>query len=469
MSESPSFFYYKFADQISDRLSYGENHPDREEFYRLLEDATKSGGRELWRLRKIVNFIEEDVKPAEEYPDEAITYLGLGDIEPYKGKATFRVCFGRDILSTSKCLYRGNIVFAGLRPYLNKAYLVEVDEALGSAELFVVQPREELVIPQFLLKYLLSNLTLSQNRWILTGSSYPRLDEEDFKNMWIVLPAKKEEQAAILDSIEPLEREADKKETEVNKLSEECRNTVLHELGIRIPSPTTFTPTIWHFFARWSEDLPERLDFVYHHPWMDEIRYLLSSLKTVRLEELIEPYIDYGVTASGKEEGPLPFVNIENLRPDGRLKTSNIRYIDLVDDNKLVHAQDILLSRSRLVGVCSIVTEKEEGFCFGSYILRMRARQGSKIPAAYIVGFLNSDLGQAQIRMLETGSFGKNINPRQIKDIRVVLPDATDDASRIGLKIRGKWEKLDHSEKQAEALWFNYRKKFVDLLLNVAV
>ena len=198
---------------------------------------------------------------------------------------------------------------------------------------------------------------------------------------------------------------------------------------------------------------------------MNEIRRLLGSLKTTKLKELIEPHIDYGITASGKDAGAIPFLNIENIRPDGRLVISNIRYIDSCKETELVHKDDILLSRSRLVGVCGLVTEKEDGFAFGSYILRMRVKDESKIPAEYIVGFLNSDLGQAQIRLFETGSFGKNINTRQLRDIAIVLPSKDNDIGHLVTSITEKWAELNNVESQMDLAWLSTRKQFVSLLL----
>lgn len=463
MAESPSYAYYEFPDQIMDRLSYGENHPERKRFFKLLEDAQHRTGHELTKLEKLVNFIEEKVNPSKEYPNDVFTYLGIEDIEPNTGQATFRTMLGKDILSKSNRFYRGNIVFTGLRPYLNKAHLVKIDEGIGSAELFVIQPKEELVVEDFLLKYLLSDFTLKQTKWILTGSSYPRLNPEDFKNLKIIRPTK-EKQKQILHEIEPLEGKARQKEEAIKRLVDKCRNLVLEKLRIEMPFPATFKPTIHDFYADWAERNSERLDFIFHHPWMDKIRILLSSLNTVKLKTLIHPHIRYGITASGKEKGTIPFINIENLRTDGRLRTKEIRYIDSAGEKHLVHQGDILLSRSRLVGVCVLVTEKEDGFSFGSYILRLKIRQGSHIPPDYIVSFLNSDLGQAQIRMLETGAFGKNINTRQVKDIQIPLPDSPNAVDQIVSETHRTWKDLDNTESQTELLWSQSRSKFAELL-----
>ena len=277
LSEFASYVYYEYLSKIPDRLSYGENHPERKAFYRLLEKRSQRKGYDLVNLKRLVIPVEEKVKPAQDFPNETFSYLGLAGIEPYTGHATFENVKGKEILSTSKRFYKGNIVFAGLRPYLNKAHLVEIEEGIGSAELFVVQPKKELIVPEFLLKYLLSDLVLTQTRWILTGCSYPRLTPEDFMNLKIILPDKNV-QKQILRRIKALEEKAEKNEKKTRELSERSRNLVLSKLGIRMPSPNIFTLTIHDFYSSWIDENPEeRLDFVYHHPWMNKIRDLLSS------------------------------------------------------------------------------------------------------------------------------------------------------------------------------------------------
>jgi restriction endonuclease S subunit len=464
LTESPSYAYCEYVDNIPDRLSYGENHPERKEFYRVLEESSRNKKFELCTLDELSGLVEEKINPVKDCPNETFNYLGLEDIESNTGRATFRKMFGQEILSVSKRFYKGNIVFAGLRPYLNKVHLVEIDEGIGSAELFVIKPREELVMPTFLLKYLLSDLTLIQTKWILTGCSYPRLNLEDFKNLKIIHP-EKEVQRQILDEIKPFEAKAQQKEEYVKTLKDKCRNIILEMLGIKMPTPPTFTSTIYDYYVAWADEHQERLDFIFHHPWMNEIRKLLASLKTIKLGEIIEPQIEYGITTSTRERGSIPFINIHNLGIDGRLKTKDIGYIDSAEDSKLVRNGDILLSRSRLVGVCSLVTNKEEGFSFGSYILRLRVLKDSNIPPEYIVSFINSDLGQAQIRMLETGAFGKNINTRQLKEVKIPLPDTLADINQIVSEIQKLWKELENAENEAELLWLQSGRKFEELLL----
>lgn len=158
--------YIKFPSEINDRLSYGDNHPARQAFFSKLGKA-KRKGFEIKPLDDLIKLVEVEVEPKKEYPDQFINYLGLEGIESNTGKAEYKHYLGNEIHSTSKKLYKGNVVFAGLRPYLNKVHLIDVEEAIGSAELFVTSPDKEQIVPEFLVQYLLSDLTLNQTKWVL--------------------------------------------------------------------------------------------------------------------------------------------------------------------------------------------------------------------------------------------------------------------------------------------------------------
>ena len=113
---------------------------------------------------------------------------------------------------------QGQLLFSGLRPYLNKLVILDdYEEAIGSAELFICEPKEDTYLP-FVKYYLLSESTLRQNKWILSGSNYPRLGVQDFLNLLIVIPEKEEEQEKITEQIEVEEQ---KSKQLLHKMNEE--------------------------------------------------------------------------------------------------------------------------------------------------------------------------------------------------------------------------------------------------------
>jgi len=177
------------------------------------------------------------------------------------------------------------------------------------------------------------------------------------------------------------------------------------------------------WFYRFPEEmLGDRLDYVYQHPKFDEIRKLISGSQFKRFADLVDQnQIDYGLNASGLEIGKIGFINIENLSLTGRIKSENMRYVNDAPDRLLLAENDILVSRSRLPGVCVVVTKEHVGYTYGSYIIRFKPLLNEVIPL-YLAKCVNSTLGQAQVEFLKTGSVGSNINPRQIGEIRIFCP-----------------------------------------------
>ena len=192
------------------------------------------------------------------------------------------------------------------------------------------------------------------------------------------------------------------------------------------PSQIATGKSNWYY--RFPHELSNRLDFVYYHPHMDNVKAFRASADTIAFCELVtrdedgEPIADYGVTASGRERGDLRFVNIQNLSERGVIvgpTTFLDKNEDKVPDRLLLEEDDILISRSRLVGRAAKVTSEWEGETFGSYIIRFRLRDDVECLPGFVVKFINSKMGQRQAVLLRTGSSGQNINSGQLLDVRL--------------------------------------------------
>jgi len=479
MCESSYLVYYRFPAEIADRLSYGENHPERQAFYATLKNAQREGFG-LWKLQTIVKFIEDDVEPEKECPEQKFLYLGLEDIEPNTGKALFRSYLGRDIHSTAKRIHRGNIVFARLRPYLNKAHLIEeIDEALGSTELFVVQPRKEVVIPQLLVKYLLSDLTLTQTKWVLTGSSYPRLNIEDFKNLLVVLPVGKAKQTAVLHSLESLEREAEDKEAEANRLSEECRNIILNELGIQIPPEDTAnyffktrteTHTLW--FSIFPSEITDRLHYLFFHPRYHILKALRDRFSTVPLATICREPIVRGEQPDYDELGPVTVLKTVDLR-DGYIDYSN--NLKVSEDFFVAHPtahirkNDILIASTGYVSMGKVdIYDRDEPAMVDGHISIVRVNKD--YDPFFIAYFLRCHFGRLQFEKWFTGSSGQiELKPTDLG--KFLVPDSSENgiplneqrhiAKLVTERLNNSWD----LKRQAKAKWQEAKEKFAGVIL----
>jgi restriction endonuclease S subunit len=469
--------YVRFPKEITDRLSYGDNHPAKEAFYATMDKA-KRKGFDLKQLDSVVQLIEDNVDPAKECAEQTVLYLGLEGIEPNTGNAIYKSCLGKNIRSTAKRFHRGNIVFADLRPYLNKAHLVKVEEALGSSELFVILPDKEQVVPEFLLTYLLSDLVLNQTKWILTGSSYPRLHGEDFKHLLVILP-KKPEQTAILQQLQPLEQEATTKEAEAKRLNEEGRNVILAELGFSVDSEETAN----YFFKTSSEahtlwftvsppEITDRMHYLFFHPRYHALDALDGRFSIVPLAKICREPIVRGEQPDYDESGTVRVLKTVDLRDgyidyDNALKVSEDFFI--AHPIAHVHKNDILIASTGYVSMGKVdIYDREEPAMVDGHISIVRVNKN--YDPYFIAYFLRCHFGRLQFEKWFTGSSGQiELQPTDLG--RFIVPDNSEtgvplnEQKRISILITEYFKKSKDFQYQAKAQRQEVRKTFVEIIL----
>ena len=132
-------------------------------------------------LVSVVTFIRETL------PRPGRRYLGLASIRSHTGELL-------DVTETAsgKCFaYEANdILFARLRPYLNKVHLAE-SPGCCSTEFCVLRvnsPQE--LIPGYLAALLRSRLVLFQTTHMVSGNTHPRVSSSDVAHLRIPIPAK---------------------------------------------------------------------------------------------------------------------------------------------------------------------------------------------------------------------------------------------------------------------------------------
>jgi len=207
LSEEPGTqFFVQDVDGINDKLSYGAYHPATQR----LRDSLESASFAPKPLGELINLHKEFIDSAKT-PDEQFVYIGLENVEPHTGKLKgVQTKRGGGVFSKSGVFKKGQLLFSGLRPYLNKAFILkDYETAIGSAQFFVCEAKEGVSL-EFLKYYLLSEATLRQTKWILSGSSYPRLDETEFLKLRVVIPSELEEQEQIARSSEAQYKEVEK-------------------------------------------------------------------------------------------------------------------------------------------------------------------------------------------------------------------------------------------------------------------
>ena len=147
-------------------------HPERMLTLRALETA--SNDLRIAPLEDVVNFKRNQIKT----PGE--NYLGLVNIQSHTGEITDSVDTAKGVCFTHET---GDVLFARLRPYLNKVHRAETDGCC-STEFHVLRVKDpESLSADYLAAVLRSRLVLAQTVHMITGNTHPRLTNHDVANL----------------------------------------------------------------------------------------------------------------------------------------------------------------------------------------------------------------------------------------------------------------------------------------------
>ncbi len=178
--------------QNSKQIGADYFHPERINALRSIQKARNA--KRAARLEDIVDFLREFSK---EY--EPAQYLGLANVQSNTGElAETTEEPGKGQASIFK---KGDVLFARLRPYLNKVWLAERD-GICSTEFHVIRIKEEVddLLPDYLAAVLRSSVIVAQTKHMMTGNTHPRLAHEDVVDLLIPIPDSKT-QREIVDEL----------------------------------------------------------------------------------------------------------------------------------------------------------------------------------------------------------------------------------------------------------------------------
>ncbi|CDM64702.1 restriction endonuclease subunit S domain-containing protein [Pyrinomonas methylaliphatogenes] len=151
---------------------------------------------ELVEISQVATLRRELINPAL-YPEHTFNYLSLANIASDTGELVdFSPIKGREIRSQCKVFHEDDLLYGRLRPYLNKCYHAKgpVKEGVCTGECIVITPDKDKVLPEYLHALLLSKFVQEQVNYLQTGSSRPRVLEDDFMTIRIPLMPKEKQQ-----------------------------------------------------------------------------------------------------------------------------------------------------------------------------------------------------------------------------------------------------------------------------------
>ncbi len=170
-------------------------HPNRQ---RALDAISESTAARACPLQDVVSFIR-----AIEVVSERAKYIGLASVESETGE----LVPSAEERAQGQCFqYQvGDVLFARLRPYLNKVYRAETGGTC-STEFHVLRARPvkdtgDRILPDYLASVLRSSLVLAQTKHMMTGNTHPRLSNDDVAKLLIPIPHLLEVQHRISEDI----------------------------------------------------------------------------------------------------------------------------------------------------------------------------------------------------------------------------------------------------------------------------
>ena len=160
------------------RLNPDYYHPERMAAVGWLNAMSKDLA--VAPLASVVRFVREQLTT----PDN--NYLGLANVQSHTGE----VVDVEESASGNCFAYQvDDVLFARLRPYLNKVYRAEM-EGCCSTEFHVLrvnQPQE--LIPEYLAVFLRSRLVLAQTVHMTSGNTHPRLTNDNVASLQVPIPS----------------------------------------------------------------------------------------------------------------------------------------------------------------------------------------------------------------------------------------------------------------------------------------
>ncbi len=180
---------------------------------------------EEWEVVRLGD-VAEDRRETVDPKKKDIAYVGLEHLIP----GTIRLNnYGnsKEIKSSKSKFYKDDILYAKLRPYLDKGVLAEF-EGICSTDIIVIQPNKRLINPQYLAYFIHISKFLDFATKSMTGVNHPRTSWSILKTFKIPLPPLPTQQkiASMLSAIdEKIEAEENKK-----KALEDLFKTLLHNL-----------------------------------------------------------------------------------------------------------------------------------------------------------------------------------------------------------------------------------------------
>lgn len=313
-----------------------------------------------------------------------------------------------------------------------------------------IRPRTDLVIPEYLRILISSDIVQKQIVRSTRGAVLAHLLLEETRELKIPIPSKKI-QTDIVSRIDRAKKQKKQKEAKAQRLLDSIDYYLLSELGIELPEQEENTIQNRIFTKQFSEVSGGRLDPFYYQNHYEIIQGILTGRSdTERLTELLQ-FIGSGNRPKGGvsniDSGVLSFGG-EHINNSCELEVSKPKYIsqEFHDTHRKTETQlkDLLLVKDgATTGKIGIIEKTEHALKnINEHLFILRTTE--KINPHYLVSYLNSYVGQLQIKREITGGTVTGITRDTLLRIKVVVPNLKKQTEIA--------DQISNTRKQAKAL-----------------
>lgn len=316
----------------------------------------------------------------------------------------------------------GDILFARSGATVGKTYLHKTKPYMcfyaGYLIRFVVNT--SLILPEYLFAY--TQLPIYK-KWIAAiqrPSAQPNINAEEYQSLEIPLP-NLDIQHYICNIIKNGYLTKQKKEAEAQKLLDSIDGYILNELGITMPkSDLNLKERI--FFCNFKQATGGRLDPKFNNQWQ-KLKSLLCNYPKVTLADVVFNSGQYGAneTAIDYKEGDTRYIRITDIDDLGCLKENNKVTCKNIEQNYMLHKNDLLFARSGSVGKCYIHKRISEPAIFAGYLIRFIIN-AAIINPDYLFYYCNCSLYKYWVDTIQRPAVQANINSEEFRQIIIPLP-----------------------------------------------
>ena len=292
-------------------------------------------------------------------------------------------------VSPKQLLRQGDILVcasSGSRHLVGKAGHVYNDFGTFGAFCKVLRPTAQLVNSNYFAHYFQSPLYRRTIANLAAGANINNIKNEHLNELQIKLPCLQEQNtiARVLDKTNAI---IGKRRAQLSCLNELAKSRFIEMFGDPVTNP-----------KGWESGT---------------IRDIASEVK-------------YGTSSPATEGGKHIYLRMNNITYDGHLDLSNLKYIDLPDDQLAkyqVQKGDVLFNRTNskeLVGKTCVFKE-DIPMVIAGYIIRVRVN--ARANPEYLSAILNSKYGKRTLLDMCKAIVGQaNINAQELQNIDILIP-----------------------------------------------